>query len=514
MTVNISSNLIKAMLDWVELQLGLKISQSRQAEFEKSLCLAATDAGCKTPAEFISKFIRGNPSQTEIGILSTYLTVGETYFFRDPLSFAVLDNYVLPEIEKDRQGKPLRIWSAGCATGEEAYSIAISLMSHYAKQNALVQPEIEILASDINPQSLELARKGTYRRWSFREVPGFIQNRFFSLNSEHRYRIDDKVKELVKFFYLNLAQPDSDFPRDENGTTNLDVIFCRNVLIYFSPEQTAEVLYKFYKALRPGGWLFLGPTEIPHPTPAYFSVINHDGALVLQAKKGFHSMELPEINSVNITKSNFSYFGTKSVDAKAFDTLVQPDDSALTASATSWSALSVPANNFDESPGSLFNRGEYKRVIDRLFEASTQKPTSKKSTEEMALIAKSYANLGNLEAARDWCDQLISLDIINPRWYYLKATIEQEKTRDKEAIQALKQAIFLDPEFIMAHMALGNILKQHGKSEDSKRCYANASQLLSGRDRDDIVPDSDGLTVGQLLNIVRSLAPSSKGDSA
>ena len=131
----------------------------------------------------------------------------------------------------------------------------------------------------------------------------------------------------------------------------------------------------------------------------------------------------------------------------------------------------------------------------------------------MALIAKSYANLGNLEAARDWCDQLISLDIINPRWYYLKATIEQEKTRDKEAIQALKQAIFLDPEFIMAHMALGNILKQHGKSEDSKRCYANASQLLSGRDGDEIVPDSDGLTVGQLLNIVRSLAPSSKGDS-
>ena len=88
-------------------------------------------------------------------------------------------------------------------------------------------------------------------------------------------------------------------------------------------------------------------------------------------------MELPEINSVNITKSNFSYFGAKSVDAKAFDTLVQPDDSALTASATSWSSLSVPANNFDASPGSLFNRGEYKRVIDRLFEASTQKPTSK-----------------------------------------------------------------------------------------------------------------------------------------
>jgi chemotaxis protein methyltransferase CheR len=503
MTVNISSNLVKAMLDWVELQLGLKISESRYADFEKSLCLAATDAGCQTPAEFISKFIRGNPSQKEIGILSTYLTIGETYFFRDPLSFSVLVNSVLPEVERQNPEKSVRIWSAGCSTGEEPYSIAISLITK------LNDWTVDILASDINPQSLETARKGTFRRWSFREVPTFIQNRFFSLNSEHRYKISDKVKDQVKFFYLNLAQPEADFPSELNGTTNLDIIFCRNVLIYFSPEQTAEVLYRFYRALKPGGWLFLGPTEIPHPTPSFFSVLNYDGALVLQAKKS-SAIEFDH-TQVNITKSNYSFFGS-TVESKTFDSLVQPDDSALAASSTSWSSLAVPnvntisgITNFEESPGSLFNRGEYKRVIDRLFEAS--RPSNKKTTEEMALIAKSYANLGNLDAAKDWCNQLISLDVINPRWYYLKATIEQENTQDKEAIQALQQAIFLDPDFIMAHMALANIFKQHGKSDDSSRYYKNASALLGLRDSDEIVPDSDGLTVGQLLNIVRSLSP-------
>ncbi|QQR57539.1 MAG: hypothetical protein IPG59_21590 [Candidatus Melainabacteria bacterium] len=503
MTVNISSNLVKAMLDWVELQLGLKISESRYKDFEKSLCLAATDAGCQTPAEFISKFIRGNPTQKEIGILSTYLTIGETYFFRDPLSFSVLVNSVLPEVERQNPEKSIRIWSAGCSTGEEPYSIAISLITK------LNDWTVDVLASDINPQSLETARKGTYRRWSFREVPTFIQNRFFSLNSEHRYKISDKVKDQVKFFYLNLAQPEADFPSELNGTTNLDIIFCRNVLIYFSPEQTAEVLYRFYRALKPGGWLFLGPTEIPHPTPAFFSVINYDGALVLQAKKS-SSIEFDHAQ-VNITKSNYSFFGS-TVESKTFDSLVQPDDSALAASSTSWSSLATPnvntiggITNFEESPGSLFNRGEYKRVIDRLFEAT--RPSNKKTTEEMALIAKSYANLGNLDAAKDWCNQLISLDVINPRWYYLKATIEQENTQDKEAIQALQQAIFLDPGFIMAHMALANIFKQHGKSVDSSRYYKNASELLGVRESDEIVPDSDGLTVGQLLNIVRSLSP-------
>src|SRR5579883_1117858 len=224
MTVSLSPTLLKTMVEWIDLHIGLKVSESRLNDFAKGICLAAADSGFDEPQEYVNELVRNEPKEHELGFLASYLTIGETYFFRDPLSFELLTNRVLPEVFL--KSEPVTIWSAGCATGEEPYSIAISALSRLQEHE---RRRLSIIATDINPRYIDIARAGLYRRWSFREVPMFIKDRYFKLSADDRYRLSDNVKALVRFSYLNLVS--DNYPSAYTGTLAVDVIFCRNVLI-------------------------------------------------------------------------------------------------------------------------------------------------------------------------------------------------------------------------------------------------------------------------------------------
>lgn len=552
MSVSLTPNLLQTMIDWVDLHIGLKVSDARLSEFEKGIILAAADSGFEEPSEYVKELIRGQPSENELGFLASYLTVGETYFFRDPLSFDVLKTYVLPEIGQ-QQGK-FKVWSAGCASGEEPYSLAMTMLSAFGKA---AQNMTSIIATDVNPRYLNTARAGLYRRWSFRDVPIYIKDTYFNLTPDDRYSLSDGVKRMVDFSFLNLA--DDKYPSLVNDTHDLDVIFCRNVLIYFSPERVTQVLSRFHKCLKDGGWLFLAPSEIPHPAPDNFKVINMEGAIVLRKDSS-----VAQSNSlIRIVHSNYSYFGGTPPNMKSFESIVDIDErlsqelihddettdstalpaakeaGSVAAAASEHSAAEASHNAHLEllrsvvegtgaatsklnstpksalesaspatSAAALYDQGEYEKVIDTLLEAP--EIFDQDNGNSIALIARSYANIGNLDAAIDWSERLIASDAVNPRWYYLRATIQQEQGEEQAAQASLRQALFLDHDFVLAYFALGNLLKQQGKNSEANKCFARVLDILKRYESDVVIEDSDGLMAGQLAIIVKSLVDGGK----
>lgn len=189
-------------------------------------------------------------------VLVAHLTIGETYFFRNQAQFDALREQIVPElIERRSSIRTLRIWSAGCATGEEPYSLAMLLSERLPD---LASWQLHILATDINPQFLARAREGLYGNWSFRDTQATLRDSYFAPEGS-RWRLSARIRQMVNFSRLNLIEPC--YPAIINGTYGQDIIFCRNVTIYFDEPTTRQIIERFYAALFPGGWLVVGHAE-------------------------------------------------------------------------------------------------------------------------------------------------------------------------------------------------------------------------------------------------------------
>lgn len=211
------------------------------------------------------RFLEKNESEWDH--LIQLLTINETYFYREDKQLLIYQNTILPQL-KNRNSK-IKIWSAGCSTGEEPYSLAI-----LTKDSGLFGlNEIEIIGTDINKKVLNVANSGTYNKnsLSFRRIPPlWLQTYFHETSSD--YVIKDCVKDIVTFQYFNLIDEIENYEKEA-----YDVIFCRNVLIYFDEETIKKVVTSFYHALKKGGYLFLGHAETITKFNIGFETINKDG---------------------------------------------------------------------------------------------------------------------------------------------------------------------------------------------------------------------------------------------
>jgi chemotaxis protein methyltransferase CheR len=190
----------------------------------------------------------------ELESLIDILTVHETYFFREDRQLRAFSEEILPQILADpkmRQRKQLRIWSAGCSTGEEAYTLSMLILEN----DGFKDWKIDILASDISHSVLQAARRGYYQGASFRSIEPYYLSKYFQKEGNGR-KVLDVVKHYVTFLHLNLARPEK-----WAFMNNMDIVFCRNVIIYFTMEVKKKVIAGFYKSLSEGGYLMLGHSE-------------------------------------------------------------------------------------------------------------------------------------------------------------------------------------------------------------------------------------------------------------
>lgn len=503
MTGFISETLLSSLVEFIAARMGLHFPEERRRDLTCGLQSAAQEFDFKD-AESCARWLLSSPlTKGQIETLARHLTIGETYFFREEKALEAITGRILPDLTRSRRdsGQPLRIWSAGCSTGEEAYSIAILLDKLFAN---VTGRQLTILATDINPRALQKASAGVYGEWSFRGTPTWVKENYFERKKGDRYEILPRIKQMVKFSYLNLAE--DAYPSLLSNTNAMDIILCRNVLMYFTREQARKAVNKFFLALLAGGWLVVNPSELSTELFSAFTSVNFPGAILYQKRNaephskmafGGRQDSEPAISAqpfVGLTAV------TESVDAPSHES---SGNYSLEVDARR-KTQAVASNQYEDALA-FYERGLYREASEMLQELVS---SERADITAHALLARAYANQGQLVEALEWCEKAIAVDKTDARSHYLRAIILQELNQTAEATGSLRRALFLDQHFVLAHFALGNLARQLGKHKESERHLANALALLRAYSREDVLPESEGMTAGRLSEIIRQMMTS------
>jgi chemotaxis protein methyltransferase CheR len=470
--------------------IGLDFRPERWGDLERGLTRVAAELNFKDAAACAQWLMSATPTKEHLKVFASQLTTGETYFLREPKTFAVLASSVLPELIRTRRGgeRRLRVWSAGCCTGEEPYSLAIFLSQ--------VIPDFEewhitILATDLNEQFLCKAAAGVFGEWSFREAPAGFKERYFQRTGEGRYQILPEIKRRVKFAQLNLVE--DIFPSLETDTNAMDIVFCRNVLMYLTPAQMRKVVGRLHRVLIDGGWLAVSPSEVSQALFSEFEMVSYSD-VILYRKNHIHARsEQPGVKASGLPEA----FATPPAETPNAEPAASPifrtEEIVARPSSRTEHALNLAKQFYEE--------GRFAEASESLL--LTSPPPE--SVEEYELLARALANQGALQEAMDWCDRWLEVDRLDATGHYLRAVVLQELGRRDEARQALQRAIYLQPELVLAHFALGNLARAAGLAAEANRHFTNALSLLRRCPADEPLPESDGLTAGRLEEIINSL---------
>ncbi len=262
-----------AIRDYIHERSGIYFAENKKYIIENRLIRRMGDLGVKSYRDYFY-LVKYDTSYKEFNYLMNLITTNETSFFRNPPQLKAFAKEVLPLIraEKEAAGKKrIRIWSAGCSTGEEPYTLAMILKEEIPE---LDNWDVEILANDISEQVLYSARKGIYGESTLRSTDKYIVQKYFTHEPEG-YRISDDIKRLVKLSHGNLSDT-----RKLSMFRDMDIVFCRNVMIYFSDEVKKNIVRQFYNSLVPGGYLFIGHSESLHGISKAFKLSYFKNALV------------------------------------------------------------------------------------------------------------------------------------------------------------------------------------------------------------------------------------------
>lgn len=462
--------------------LGLDFPRNRWGDLERGALAAAKELGMSESLDQLAVWLAsGNFDAGQLDVLAKHLTVGETYFFREPQTLEVFRTHIIPEIMAERFGKyqHINLWSAGCCTGEEPYTLAMLLKETIPDFNHW---KISILATDLNPAFLQKAREGVYRSWSFRETPKALQSRYFHKEGA-AWKIDESVRQMVDFRQVNLADPH--FLSQLYLHHDFDLIFCRNVLMYFSPSLIHQVGLRFYEALRPQGWFVTSPVELSDELFPQFSKVQFPKCIVY--RKGVHKLaqlphHVPPVKPVGQKKNT-----VKSRQSVAGRSVVQEPPVKK--------AETLPF----EAAQHLYRKGQYADCV-VLCRSEMDKPGNRHAWQR--LLARSYANLGRYEEALLLCRDVLKHHRLDTDIRCLMVTILTEQQESNEAVKLLNQVFYIDPDHLMAHLLMAGILRSRGNAEASRFHRKMVRKLLSGYEDQVVLDEVGGLTVKRILEMV------------
>lgn len=397
----------------------------------------------------------GSRGEAELDQLVIGLTIGETYFFRHSEQFEALRDVILPDlIERNANRKRLRIWSAGCSTGAEPYSVAMVLRSDLGERTA--GWEVSILGTDINRDFLARAQEGCYDEWSLRSTPEEVRRRCF-LRSGQSWIVAPEYRHCVTFQYHNLVR--NPFPSLLNNLVAFDLILCRNVTIYFEPQLTRRLINQFHRTLVDEGWLLVGHAEPNTSWFRSFRTVNRPGATLYQKSDSYRTP----------------------TPALAVWWEAEPAPVALPEAAPL-----EPRAPLSEEPV-LAN---HEAAEPQLAPSSQQVPAM---GTELARV-RSLADRGQWEEAGDACHSLLDKNPLDPWVHFYRALVLEQLGFDGEAERSLRRAVYLDRRFILAHYHLGLFLQKRRNVRGAKRCFENVLHLAGSLKSAQPLEGGDGLT--------------------
>lgn len=450
-------------------RLGLYFPSARWSDLLRRMVAAAPELGYGSPIAGLQALLDDRLGQREMEVLASHLTVGETYFFRDPEIFSALEHQLLPELIRRRQDttRRIRIWSVGCSSGEEAYSIAMTA--------AQLLPDLEgwnisVLATDINAKALAWGREGVYGNWSFRNPLPLPAQRWFLPRGGGGRAVAPQIRSLVSFAYLNLM--DDIYPSIETHTNAMDLVFCRNVLMYFHPQRVRQVLERLAGCLLDGGWLVVSPVENSLVNTPLLTPCRLPGLQLFQKgaaeAASLHLSEPPAVFS----------------SPQAAPTGTAPLAPILPETRTE-APPRAPAAPPSPAPGLQPDRGS-------------------PPVELRVRQARDLANRGLLAEALACCEALIASDKLNPAWTFLYASVRLELGETGAAAAALQRCLYLDSGFVMAHFALANLLLGCGRPQEGYKHYRNALELIAALEPGQVLAEADGMSAGRLREIIET----------
>ncbi len=429
--------------------------------------------------------------------LTALLTIGESYFFRNQHHMRALRERILPEIIEENSGrKQIRVWSAGCATGEEPYSLAILLQQMLGTDTDW---DLSILGTDLNPEFLSRAREGLYRRWSFRQTEVHHDSRWFRPEGD-RFRIAATLRRHVRFEYLNLVK--DVYPSSRYGTAQLDLIVFRNVAIYLRPDVTLAVLERMHQCLRPGGWLLLGETELSATPRHLFDMIPLGEATVLRRRSTPPVRPRPMPAPVpGPVLRDVRPPRLPPTITEIPDWLTLPDWVPLPERTTSKSS--------DES-GSTTQSRLAEAVLRQDFitarRLAASEPDPVRRAQGSLQIVRSLWEAGRSKESRADLQQVLKDDPLCVEAHLLMARLYEDEDQWAAAEQGYRRVLYLDRNCSIAQFQLGLLLDRLNRPVEAARAFAAALRSLDGRDPHQPVEFGDGVCYGRLKEMVNTLS--------
>ena len=433
-------------------KLGLVFPPTRAEAFEGGVARAAA-ALREVPAALLLRLAEGDRAAIEA--LAFELTIGETYFFRHPHHFEFMRDELRRLRAQRGKGDPIRVWSAGCSSGEEAYSMAIAALEALGPS---AQDCVEILGTDLNAACLERARGATYGEWSFRNVEPAVRARWFEPH-ESLFRITSAPRSMVRFASRNLLDGPPPTAAGDAWSRGVDLIFCRNVLIYFDPASTEVVTEALARALALGGLMIPGPSD----------PLLRSAQLVVSTASGLISYRRApeEAAALAVLRSRPApTYTTPAAPPVARAPLARPAPLAAVVAGPTIAAAGP---------------------IDR---------------------ARRLADGGDSAAALALLDALIAGEPLREEAYALRAVLAQASGDHARAAADADRAILVQSSFAFAHVIAGTARAQLGERAEARRHLRNAQRLLSALAPGAVVRGAGGVTARELLDVCQQLARS------
>ncbi len=415
-------------------------------------------AGC---SEYLAMLRDREDGEVERHALIGLLTIGETYFFRHSEQFDAIRDVALPDIlQRNRDRRTLRIWSAGCATGAEPYTIAILLKQYFGAQ--LEGWDVRILGTDLNQSFLARAERGEFDERALRSTPDEVKRAWFTPAGPF-WRVLPFAKDWLSFQYHNLVE--HPYPSIVHGIAALDLILCRNVMIYFDIDVIQSILGRFHECLVDGGWLAVGHAESNTEWFGAYRTVNLPGATLYQKTSDRRPVTIPFVSAAP----------APAVQPASFvpPTWTPPD------------LPSVPAAG---------------RPFPAPAPIVAAPPAAAASDRGVALIRR-LADEGKWPEAERACEQALLADSLNAEVHFYQALVLEQMRRPADAERALRRAIYLDRGFVLAHYHLGLLLRTMKQRDEAIRSLRNVQALLARMASDDAIADADGLTVADLRQL-------------
>lgn len=436
--------------------------------------------------------------QEELRALAQELTVTETSFFRNADQIHALTDVAIPERMEARAGvRRLSILSAGCASGEEAYTLAACVRDAAGIRDW----DVSIRAIDINTAMLGKAAAARYSPWSLRSTSPAHKRRLFRADGRD-FVLDEGVRKMVRFEERNLTVEDDSFW----VPGRFDIVFCRNVIMYFTPEIARAVLARIARSLAPGGYLFLGHAESLRGMSTAFHLRHTHDTFYYQRKEG--------------GEDEGALWSPRSLPNVAIDTPINPDDSWIDTIRNASQRIRTiteakpvrakPVAGRAAAPGPVPDVRTALDLLGREHYAEAQKildalpPDRARDPEVLLLSAVLQTHGGNLVAAEAVCEELLRLDEMNAGAHYLMALCRESAGDDARAADHDQIAAYLDASFAMPRLHLGLLARRAGDREGAARELRQALLLLQREDSARLLVFGGGFGRSQLITLARA----------